>query len=257
MAGRTIWKGYINFADVNVPVGLHAAVREVRIYFHLLHDQDNSRLHQQMFCINENEPVPKEHQVKGYEVSEGRYVVLQPEELHDLEPESGRLISVKSFVEPSEIPALFFDKTYYLSPDKSEKPYAELAEALKKAGFAGICRWTMRKRSYFGALDVHNGVLRLTSMRYADEVVLPDALDIPEASLNDRELSAAGDLINALSGKFEPEKYKNEYQEKLRDLIQKKARGEKIAVQPPVKHKATEPGRLLAALQESIKKAKA
>src|SRR5512134_3813386 len=179
MAGATIWKGYIHFGDIDVPVKLHTAVREERIQFHLLHKRDQVRLRQQMICPYEKQPVPAEEQSKGFEVEEGKYIIVDPEELEQTAPESNRMIEVHEFVKTEQIDPIFLDRVYYLEPDITAvqgKGYMALVKALKELDVAGICTWTMRKRSHFGALQGGGKVLRLSTLRYADEV-------IPAASL--------------------------------------------------------------------------
>ncbi|CAG0986051.1 partial Non-homologous end joining protein Ku, partial [Geobacteraceae bacterium] len=148
MAGGTIWKGSIHFEDTDVPVKLHAAVREERIQFHLLHRRDQVRLRQQMICAFEKKPVPAEAQIKGYEVEEGKYIIIDPAELEELAPESSRMIEVHEFVRSEQIDPLFLDHVYYLEPDIPSTGYSELVAALSEMGVAGICTWTMRKRAY-------------------------------------------------------------------------------------------------------------
>src|SRR5512139_1341262 len=153
MAGGTIWKGYIHFGDTDVPVKLHTAVREERIQFHLLHARDQVRLRQQMVCAYEKQPVPAEEQCKGFEVEEGKYVIVDPAELEQTTPESSRMIEVHEFVKTGQIDPLFLGRVYYLEPDVQAKGYAAVAGALRGLEVSGICSWTMRKRSYLGALQ--------------------------------------------------------------------------------------------------------
>jgi DNA end-binding protein Ku len=258
MAGATIWKGYIHFGDTDVPVKLHTAVREERMQFHLLHRRDNARLRQQMVCALEKQPVRVEEQSKGFEVEEGKYIIVNPEELEQAAPESGRMIEVHEFVKTRQIDPIFLGRAYYLEPDITSvqgKGYNALVKALKEMDVAGICTWTMRKRSYLGALQAGGKVLRLNTLRYADEVVPVRSLDLQDVPLSEKELKIGGDLINQLTAPFEPRKFENEHQKKLQDLIEKKARGEQIAVLPPRRLKPTESDKLLEVLEASLKKA--
>lgn len=254
MAGKAIWKGNIHFGDVDVPVKLHTAVREERIQFHLLHKRDHVRLRQQMICAYEKKPVPPEAQTKGFEVEDGKYIIVDPEELERTTPESNRVIEVHEFVKSEQIDPLLLERAYYLEPDVHLKGYTALAEALKEMGVAGICTWTMRKRSYLGALQTGGKILRLNTLRYADEVVSAKSLELEKLPLSERELKIGSDLINQLTAPFEPKKFKNEHEEKLRNLIDKKARGEKIAILRPRRLKPTAPDKLLQALEASLKK---
>ncbi len=258
MAGATIWKGYIHFGDTDVPVKLHTAVREERIQFHLLHRRDQVRLRQQMVCAYEKQPVPAEEQSKGFEVEEGKYVIVDPAELEQIAPESSRMIEVHEFVKNGQIDPIFLDRLYYLEPDIPEiheKGFNALVRALKELDVAGICTWIMRKRSHFGALQARGKALRLNTLRYADEVIPLGSLELPEVPLSEKELKIGSELIEKLTAPFEPRKFENEHQKKLQDMIEKKARGEKIAVLAPRRLKPTEPDRLLQALEASLKKA--
>lgn len=254
MAGTTIWKGEIRFGEVNVPVKLHAAVREERIEFHLLHKRDRVRLRQQMICSAEGKPVPAEEQVKGFEVEENRYLLVDPEELEQTAPESSRTIEVHEFVKAGQIAPILLDRAYYLEPDAAPQGYGALHAALRELGLAGVCTWTMRRRSYLGALQAGGGILRLHTLRHADEVLKAASLKLPKAPLDEKELKIATELIGHLAASFEPAKFKDEHQAKLRALIDRKARGEKVAVMPPRRLKPTSPSQLLKALQASLKK---
>jgi DNA end-binding protein Ku len=254
MSGRAIWKGVIQFSDISVPVKLHTAVHQDRIQFHLLHRRDSVRLHQQMICAYEKIPVPKEEQIKGYELEERKYIIVDPEELEQAGPEDGRLIEVHEFVKTVQIDPVFIERMYYLEPDASVEGYSALAEALKETERAGICTWTMRKRSYVGALLISGKVMCLNTLRYADEVVHAKSLGLEEVSLSEKELKIAMNLINQLSAPFKPQKFENEHQKMLQALIDKKARGEKISILRPKRLKPTSPDKLLEALEASMKK---
>ena len=258
MAGATIWKGYIHFKDIGVAVKLHNAVREERIQFHLLRKRDKVRLRQQMICAYEKQSVPPEEQCKGFEVEEGKYVIVDPEELEQTASESSRMIEVHEFVKTEQIDPFFLDRLYYLEPDNPEihgKGYNALVRALKELRVEGICTWTMRKRSYLGALQARGKMLRLNALRYADEVVPAASLGLRDVSLSEKELKIGGLLIEKLTAPFEPQKFENEHQKKLLEMIEKKARGEKVVVLAPRCLKPTESDQLLRALEASLKKA--
>lgn len=255
MAGGTIWKGVVHFGDTSVAVKLHSAVREERIQFHLLHSSDQVKLRQQMICAHEKIAVPAEAQIKGFEVEEGKYIIVDPEELEQATPESSRQIEVHEFVDGSLIDPVFLERVYYLEPDVLSAGYAELVEVLQELAVAGICTWTMRKRSYLGALQGSGGVLRLNTLRYADEVVAVNSLGLQEIAVSEKELKIGRDLINQLTEPFLPEKYENEHERKLRELIAKKARGEKVVVLRPRLLKPTPADDLLQVLEASLKKA--
>jgi DNA end-binding protein Ku len=257
MAGGTIWKGSINFGDANVPVKLHAAVKEERIQFHLLHKGDGVKLHQQMICAYDKTPVPAEAQIKGFEVEEGKYIIVDQAELEQIVPESSRMIEVHEFVKTAQIDPLFLDHVYYLEPDSVIDPggYKSLAEALQEMDVAGICTWTMRKRSYHGTLQAFGRMLRLSTLRYADEVISIKSLELEEIPLSERELQIGSDLIRQMAAPFQPQKFVNEHQQKLQQLIDRKARGEEITILHPRLLKPTSADQLLQALEASLKKA--
>jgi len=249
----TIWIGVIHFGKVKVPVKLHTAVSQDRVQFHLLHRIDRVRLRQQMICAYEKAPVPPEEQVKGFEVAERKYVLIDQEELERAEPEARRNIEVREFIKAGEIDPVFQERTYYLEPEAAAGSYGALARALRETKTEGVCTWAMRKRSYLGALRSNGKTLRLAVLRYADELVPAGALGLENISVSEKEVGIGSELINRLTVRFKPEKYKDEHTKKLRSLIERKARGEKISLLKPRQLKGTEGGRLLEALEESLK----
>ena len=254
MAGKAIWKGYIHFGDTDVPVKLHTAVKEERIQFHLLHRRDHIKLRQQMVCAYEKVPVPTEDQTRGFELEDGKYILVDPAELEQTEPQDSRMIEVQEFVKTEQIDPVFLERVYYLEPEIPLEGYNALVGALREMDVEGICTWTMRKRSYVGALQVSRNILRLNTLRYADEVVSVKSLDLPNISISPKELKIGSDLINQLTGPFEPQKFENEHEKKLQALIDKKARGEKIAIVRPKRLKPTTPDKLLQTLEASLKR---
>jgi len=254
MAGRSIWKGHIRFSDEDVPVKLHTAVHQDLIQFHLLHKRDRVRLRQQMICAYEKTPVPVGEQIRGFELEDRKYIIVDPEELEQTGPAESRTIDVHEFVKSGQIDPVYFERMYYLEADGPGKGYNALAGALQETGTAGICTWTMRKRTYFGALLLNGKALCLNTLRYADEVIPVQSLGLETAPPSEKELKIAIDLINQLSASFEPQKFENEHQKKLQQLIDKKARGEKIAIMRPRRLKPTDPDKLLEALKESLKR---
>jgi len=211
-----------------------------------------------MICAYEKRPVPAEEQTKGFEVEEGKYLIVDPEELEQTVPESNRMIEIHEFVKTEQIDPIFVDRVYYLEPDLTNiqgKGYSALVRALNEMDVEGICTWTMRKRSYFGALQASGKVLRLNTLRYADEVIPAASLGLQDVPLSEKELTIGSELIDKLTAPFEPQKFENEHQKKLQEMIEKKARGENIAVLTPRRLKPTEPDNLLQALEASLKKA--
>lgn len=257
MAGATIWKGIIHFGETQVAVKLHSAVREERIQFHLLHQRDGVKLQQQMICAYEKIPVPSADQIKGFEVEEGKYIIIDAAEFEQIVPESSRLIEIHEFVKTAQIDPLFLAHVYTLEPDAtldSGGNYNALVAALQELEVVGICTWTMRKRSYHGALQACGKILRLTTLRYADEVIAVKALELGEIPLSERELQIGSNLIKQMAAPFQPQKFVNEHQQKLQQLIEQKARGEKVTLLQPRILKPTTDDQLLEALEASLKK---
>lgn len=254
MAGRAIWKGRIHFGDFDIPVKLHTTVKEEHIQFHLLHKKDRVPLRQQMICAHEKTPVPPEEQVRGFKLDDGRYVLMTSAELEETLPAESRIIDVQAFVKASQIDPLLITRGYYLEPDSPPRAYQTLAAALRDMQVEGICSWTMRKRSYFGALQVSGKMLRLNTLRFADEVIPVSSLELPQVAVSEKELQIGADLIDHLTASFEPWKFVNEHEDKLQQLIDKKARGEKLVLIRPRRLKPTSSDKLLKTLEASLKK---
>lgn len=254
MAGRAIWKGIIHFKDVEIPVKLHTAVREERIKFHLLHARDQARLRQQMICAYEKIPVPPEEQARGFEVEDGKYILVDQDELEQANPESSRLIDIHEFVKAEQVDPVFISRSYYLQPDTQSKLYMVLLQILSELNLEGICTWSMRKHSYFGALQATQKNLRLHTLRYADEIISASSLELEQIPLSEKELQIGSELINKMSETYQPQMFEDEHEKKLQNLIEQKARGEKIILLRPRKKKTTDPDQLLKTLEASLRK---
>ena len=259
---RAIWSGAISFGLVNVPVKLYSAVSRKTVRFHQLNGDTQSRIQQKRVDGQTGEEVPYERIVKGYEVSPDRYVVIEPEELEALDPEKTRTIDIEGFVDLEEIDPIYFDHPYYLVPDKgAEKAYNLLREAMDKAGKVAIARVVIRSKESLVAIRPAGDVLTMSTMLFHDEVVPVDRLDeLPQADkatkTTKRELDMAEQLIASLTSDFDPEKYRDEYRERVLDLIERKAEGEEIAVSAPAAEEAKPVPDLMAALEASIRAAK-
>jgi DNA end-binding protein Ku len=255
---RSIWSGAISFGLVNVPVKLYSAVSKKTVRFHQLHDKDGVRIQQKRFCPADDEEVAYENIVKGYEISPDEYVVVTPEELDALEPQKTRAIDIEDFVDLDEIDPLFYDHPYYLLPDKSAaKPYRLLHQAMREANKVAIARVVIRSKEQLVAIRPVDDVLAMSTMNFSDEIVPPDKFDEPTADDGDttkREVDMARQLIESLSTDWEPDKYHDTYRERVLELIEKKAEGQEIVLQPVEEPK--EVPDLMAALEESVKAAK-
>jgi DNA end-binding protein Ku len=258
-AARAIWSGSISFGLVNIPVKMHTAVREDRISFHMLHDQDKVRLQRKMICPEDGKEVHPEHTVKGYEIAKGQYVIVQQQELQGCAPEKTRSIEITDFVELAQIDPIYFDRAYYLTPaEHAAKPYRLLLEAMQRSGRVGIARIVMHEKEYLAALRTKGDALCLSTMHFGNEIVPVDQLgDLPNAKVGDKELKAADQLIESLLTDFDPSKYHDEYKSCVMAMIEKKANGEQIVIEqsshPRTSAKAPD---LMAALQASLAKAK-
>jgi DNA end-binding protein Ku len=259
---RAIWSGAISFGLVNVPVKLYSAVSRKSVRFHQLDERNGVRIQQKRVNPQTGEEVPYEQIVKGYEISPEQYVVITPEELEGLDPEKTRTIDIEGFVDLEEIDPIYFDHPYYLVPDTgADKAYNLLREAMDKAGKVAIARVVIRSKESLVAIRPAGSVLQMSTMLFHDEVVPPESIgELPDtkakdAKANKRELEMAEQLIASLSEDFEPEKYRDEYRDRVLDLIERKAEGQEIAIQPPAEAPTKVPD-LMAALEQSINAAK-
>ena len=244
---RSIWSGAISFGLVNVPVKLYSAVSRKTVRFNQLNKETGNRIQQKRVDPETGEEVGYDQIVKGYELTKDRYVVITPEELDALDPERTRTIDIEDFVDLDEIDPVYYDHPYYLVPDKgATKAYGLLLGAMEQAGKVAIARVVMRSKEQLVAIRPSGDVLMMETMLFHDEVVPPDDIDdLPEGKelkASDRELKMAQQLIDSLSSEFEPERYRDEYREKVLELIERKASGEEIAVQPEAPQPAKVPG---------------
>jgi DNA end-binding protein Ku len=255
---RSIWSGAISFGLVNVPVKLYSAVNRKTVRFHQLNGETGNRIAQKRTDSGTGDEVAYEQIVKGYELTKESYVLITPEELDALDPEKSRTIDIEDFVDLDEIDPVYYDHPYYLAPDKgAAKAYGLLLSAMKEAQKVAIARVVIRSKENLVAIRPGPGgnVLTMETMVFADEVVPSTELDdLPaadELTVTDRELKMAQQLIDSLSSPFEPEKYRDEYREKVLELIERKAAGEEIAVQPEAPRPTKVPD-LMAALEASL-----
>ena len=254
---RSMWSGAISFGLVNVPVKLYSAVNRKTVRFHQLNGKTGHRIAQKRVDPTTGEEIAYEDIVKGYELTKGRYVLITPEELESVEAEKTRTIDIEDFVDLADIDPVYYDHPYYLIPDKgAAKAYGLLLGAMQESGKVAIARVVLRSKEQLVAIrPAPGGVLMMETMIFADEVISPEDIDdLPEAKdlkASDRELKMAQQLIDSLSSAFEPERYHDEYREKVLDLIERKAQGEEIAVQPEAPQPAKVPD-LMAALEASL-----
>jgi DNA end-binding protein Ku len=252
---RSIWRGAISFGLVNVPVKLYSAVSKKTVRFNQLHDADHARIQQKRVCSEDGEEVPYENIVKGFEIAPDRYVVITPDELDALDPAKTRSIDIEDFVDLSDIDPLYYEHPYYLLPDTgAAKAYKLLLEALRETNKVAIARVVLRTKEYLVAIRPAGDMLTMETMLFADELIAADGLDeMPDADVKatERELSMARQLIEAQATEFDPSKYRDEYRERVLELIERKAAGEEIVVQPLAEESKEVPD-LMAALEQSL-----
>jgi len=253
---RAIWSGAISFGLVNVPVKLYSATSPKTVRFNQLHAADGGRLRQKRVCSIDGEEVPYDQIVKGYEISPDHYVVVTQEELDALDPRATKTIDIEEFVDLAEIDPVYYESAYHIAPATGgAKAYQLLLSAMEESGKVAIGRFVLRSRQQLCALRPSDGVLTLSTMLYGDEVNAPGRIDELEAlgdvEANEREVAMARQLIDSLSAPFEPEKFRDDYRERVLALIERKAAGEEVAVQP-VAERPSEVPDLMAALEASL-----
>jgi DNA end-binding protein Ku len=255
---RSIWTGTISFGLVTVPVKMYSAVSRKTVRFHQLNKATGSRIQMRRVDPSTGDEVPYEDIVKGYEMSPDRYVLIEPDELDALDPKKTRTIDILDFVSLDEIDPIFYDHPYYLAPGPGgAKPYRLLLEAMRETGKVGIAKVVIRSKEQLVALRPMEGdILGMATMIFADEVVDPRRIDeLPEEGdieVNDRELTIAKQLVDSLAADFEPDKYTDTYRDEVLGLIERKAAGEQIAVQPQVEEEEAPVPDLMAALKASL-----
>jgi DNA end-binding protein Ku len=253
---RAIWSGAISFGLVNVPVKMYSATSPKTVRFHQLSSKTGTRIKQKRVDPATGDEVAFEDIVKGYELSPDRYVLIDPEELEALDPKATKTIDIEEFVDLADIDPIYYDHSYYLAPAAGgAKAYRLLLEAMRESGKVAIGRVVIRSRQQLCALRPSGEAMALSTMLFGDEVLSPDRLDeldgLSEAEATQRELGMAQQLISSLSSEFDPGKFKDEYRERVLDLIERKAAGEEIAVQPEAEDSTPAPD-LMAALEASL-----
>ena len=227
---RAMWKGLLSFGLVNIPVSLYTASQEKELSFMLLHKKDQSEIRYARICKTEGKEVPWNEIVKGYEYEKGNFVILDDEDFKKANLKKTKTIEIVSFIKESEIDSIYYVKPYFLEPDKgANKAYILLREALKKSKKVGLAHYVLRNREHFAVIKVHKNALIVNELRYQNELVHLEDLKIPEtAKGSPKELEVAIQLIDHLTGPFEPRIYKDTYAEELKEIINQKAKGKPI-----------------------------
>jgi DNA end-binding protein Ku len=258
---RTIWKGNISFGLVNIPVGLYTAESRDEIHFHLLDRKNMTPIHYKRVDEKTGKEVAWEDTVRGYELDDGRYVVVSDSDLKRANPEATQTIEITDFVDLAEISPLYFDKPYYLGPTKkADKSYRLLRETLRRTGKAGIAQVVIRTKQYLAAVAAVGDVIVLNLLRYAHELRDSDDLDLPtgKEGLNEKELKMAEQLVDSMVTKWDPDRYNDAYRDDVLKMIQERAKAGQLEKAPAEGHKEKPaPGGakvidLMALLQRSL-----
>jgi len=253
---RAIWKGSISFGLVNIPIALYSATRREELKFRLLRKSDLSPVNYKRVAEKDGREVPWDEIVKGYEYEKGKYVVLKEEDFQRVDLEATQTVDIKDFVDQEEIDPMFFYKPYYLEPQKGgDKAYALLRDALKDTNKVGVAKVVIKTRQYLAGVKPEDGALVLELMHFADELADPEKLHVPKKlDVGKREMTMAKSLIDSMSSKWEPEKYKDDYREALMEVIEEKveAGGKEIEEKPRKAPKPTKVVDLVSVLQKSL-----
>lgn len=254
--GRAIWKGSISFGLVNIPIALYPATRREELKFRLLRKTDLSPVNYKRVAEKDGKEVPWDQIVKGYEYEKGKYVVLKDEDFQRVDLEATQTVDIKDFVDQDEIDPMFFYKPYYLEPQKGgDKAYALLRDALKDTNKVGVAKVVIKTRQYLAGVKPEDGVLALELMHFADELADPEKLHVPKKpEVGKREMTMAKSLIDSMSSKWNPEKYKDDYREALMEVIEEKveAGGKEIEEKSRKAPKPTKVIDLVSVLQKSL-----
>ena len=257
---RAIWKGSISFGLVNIPIALYPATRKEELKFRLLRGTDLSPVNYKRVAEKDGKEVPWGEIVKGYEYEKGKYVVLKDEDFQRVDLEATQTVDIQDFVDQEEIDPMFFYKPYYLEPQKGgDKAYVLLRDTLKKTGKVGIAKVIIKTRQYLAGVKAEDDVLVLELMHFAEELADADKLNVPKKlEPGKREIDMATALVNSMSSKWDPTKYRDDYRDALMEVIEEKveAGGKEIEEKPKKKAApSTKVIDLVAVLQESLNKA--
>ncbi|HEX4436176.1 MAG TPA: Ku protein [Solirubrobacteraceae bacterium] len=258
---RSIWTGAISFGMVSVPVKLYSAINRKTVRFHQLNGKTGVRIAQKRVDPQSGDEVPYEDIVKGYEIAPDRYVLIEPGELEAIAPKKTKTIEIEDFVELSQIDPVFYDHPYYLAPGPGgAKPYKLLVEAMRETNKVAIARVVIRSKEALVALRPIGDALGMATMIFADEVIPPDRLDeiaeAQEVKTTKKELDIAKQLVESLAGDFKPDSYSDAYRQQVMEMIERKAEGKEIAVQPEADEVAAPAPDLMGALKASLEAVK-
>jgi len=253
---RAIWSGSIVFGLVSAPVKMFSAIDEHDLELHLVHEKDGSRIGYEKVCKKEDKEVPADEIVKAYEVADGELVYLTEEDFEAAGEEGYRAIEVLDFVPHDQIDPIAFERTYFLGPaDGAEKVYALLVRAMEESGLSAIARYVFHDRQQLGCLRIREGVIILESMYFADEIRPVDGIAPKRQRVDKRELEMAETLIDRFTSTFDHGQYRDEYTERLLEIVKRKRKGEDVHAATPEEREEA-PSDLLEALRASVESAR-
>ncbi len=248
----TVWKGYITFGLISIPVRLFAAARSERISFNQIHEKCGSRIKQQIFCPTCERVVERNELVKGYEVEKNHYIFVEDEEIKKIAPPSGDTMEILEFVKADQVDPIYFDASYFMVPEEAgKKAYHLLFETMKKSGYSAVAKISMHQREYTVIVRPHADGLTLHTMFYPEEVrEVPEYGHTNQVAVKPQEVALAEQLVEGLAVDFDPSKYHDEYQTRMTQLIDAKREGQTVAETAP--RKLAPVIDLMAALQKSL-----
>lgn len=254
---RPVWSGAITFGLVSVPVDLVGAIQEKDVSFHQLHRTCGARIKLQKFCPVHKEAVPQDEIVKGYEISKGKYVVMEDSDFEGLGVKGERAVTVTAFVKEEEIDPMLFDTSYFVRPhDNARRPYALLLHAMEERKVSALAQIALRNKESLCLIRPTTGALVLETLYYPDELRPGAAPDVSDLKVDAKELKMAQSLIELLEQPFEPEKYHDEYREALLHRIEEKAKGHEVEAPQAEEEPAGKVIDLMEALRKSVEAAK-
>jgi DNA end-binding protein Ku len=238
---RSIWSGAISFGLVNIPIKLYSAVESKSLKFNMLSKKDLSPVKYKRVAESDGEELSAGDMVKGFQYDKDQYVVVEDADFEKVSPQKTKAIEILNFIYEDEIDPLYFDKPYYLEPDKnSAKPYTLLREALKESKKVGIASFVLRNKEHLAMVKPFDNVIILNILRFASDIRGPQELTLPsKENISNKELDMAKTLIEQLTEPFDPEKYTDTYTEDLKGIIESKAKGKSLEIpkEPKVVHK--------------------
>lgn len=255
---RPIWSGVLSFGLINIPIKVYSATAGVELSFNYLHKTDLSPIRYAKVCRADGKELKMDDLVKGYEYQDGDYVVLSEEDFKRADLEKTQAIEVLDFVKETEIDTIYFEKPYYLEPDKgAAKAYGILRESLKKSKKVGVAKFVLHNREHLGIVKPHEHLIVLEQMRFEDEIRAPEKLELPKHdSVRAKELTMATSLIDHLTEHFDPSQYQDTYKKALHEVIKAKIKGLRPKPKGAAPHPTKQSADIMVLLRESLEKAK-